>query len=309
MACSTCEARRRLNDPDATPEEIEEANAVLAAAAEAAAKATLESLYDRAVNTNTDINQHVPKLKELAEQCSHVTDIGMRPDVSSIGLLAGQPETMLHFLPPRHAPRPWAKRDDYAHVRGNTDVRVFNGNTPAIDLPEETDLLFLDTKHTANQIYLELTKYAPRVRRYIVRHDTAIFGDTGEDGGPGLKVGIRQYIRDHQEWSIVYETDQQYGLMVLSRDDRDKEHLPSLGRQAFNFSRHLFKTATEGSDHVPEDVFNDRLDKCLMCPLRVGNRCSKCGCFLDHNEALGTPGKAAYAAEECPVGKWPKYEP
>lgn len=306
--CTTCEAKRILQDENSTPEQREMAERVLAEAREEIQNTTLDSLYLRAVNAQTDINQHVPKLKELAEQCDHVTDIGMRPDVSSIGLLAGQPREMVHLVQPKHPVRQWAVGKEYEHVRGQTDIKVFSALTPAFDLPSETDLLFLDTKHNANQIYLELTKYAPKVRRYIVRHDTQIYGETGEDGGPGLLVGIRQYLREHPEWSVVYKTDEQYGLMVLSRDDRDKQQLPGVMKQAWNFSRHLLREAINDEGYVPQDVFEARLNICSLCPLRVQNRCGKCGCPLDHNEDLNRPGKAAYAGEECEIGEWGKHE-
>lgn len=306
--CTTCEAKRILANADSSPADREMAEAVLKEAREQIQHTTLDTLYLKAYGNQSDINQHVPKLRELAEQCDHVTDVGMRPDVSSVALLSGQPEVMVHLVPPKQPVRHWAVGKEYEHVRGRTEVKVLSSDTPTWDMQEETDLLFLDTRHTANQIYLELTKYAPQVRRYIVRHDTQIYGETGDDGGPGLMFGIRKYLREHPEWVVAHHTDDQYGLTVLSRDDRDLRSLPGAWKQGFTFARHLMRAAIDGSELVGDDVFNARLDVCATCPLRVHNRCSKCGCFLDHNEALNKPGKAAYANEECPEGKWGKHE-
>lgn len=303
MACSTCAARARLREPEKhTPEELAEAERVLIAAAQTAPfdGKSLADLYREAVETPSDINQHCHKLKELASECEHVTDIGMRT-ASSIALVAGQPKKLVRVSGTKDAYTHAFVTDKY--VAEHTEVVWSKGLTPAWDMKEETDLLFLDTQHNANQIYLELAKYAGKVRRYIVRHDTDVFGENGDGppGTPGLKVGIRQFLRENPEWSVIYETTDQYGLMVLGRLDKDKKQLPSIGRQAFNFTKHLIREAIEEGGLVPDDVFHARLDKCLTCIHRVNDRCSVCGCFLDHNTKLNKPGKAAYANEECPL--------
>ena len=297
--CTPCQARSILKNPESTSDEKAEAQRVLDAAADNERETTIADLYMKAISTQSDINQHCDKLRGLASQCEHVTDIGQRYGVSSIALYAGMSKTFVHVVPHLQAPHSLFIAEGKAHLREGRDVRVIEGVTPHVDI-EETDMLFLDTKHTADRIKSELEKYAPLVRRYIVRHDTDVFGEKGEDGGPGLLVGIREYLRAHPEWSVVYTTKDQYGLMVLSRDDRDKRSLPNVATQAFNFARHKFSQLTKGDEHVSEEVYNKRLDACMTCEHRVSNRCSLCGCFLDHNDITDGPGKATLVSGDCP---------
>lgn len=56
----------------------------------------------------------------------------------------------------------------------------------------------------------------------IVLHDTRIFVERGEDGGPGLLVALRAFLRQFLKWSVVYHTQANHGLTVISRDSRDK---------------------------------------------------------------------------------------
>lgn len=305
--CTPCQANAILKNPDSTDEERAKAQAVLDAEAEKTANVKLTDLYMKAVNTQSDINEHCDKLRELASQCEHVTDIGQRYGVSSVALYAGMSQTFVQVIPHKVAPHALFAAGGYAHLREGRDVRIQTGVTPHVDI-EETDLLFLDTAHTASRIKAELEKYAPLVRRYIVRHDTQIYGETGEGGGPGLLIGIREYLREHPEWSVVYDTQKQYGLMVLSRDDRDKPKLPNAATLAFNFARHKFNQIAHGDAHVSEEVYNKRLDACMLCIHRVANRCSECGCYLDHNDVTGGPGKAALKSGTCPDpegSRWP----
>jgi len=61
------------------------------------------------------------------------------------------------------------------------------------------DLLFIDTRHTADQLTWELQRHAGKVRQRIVLHDTQILGERGEDGGPGLLVALRAFLREFPE--------------------------------------------------------------------------------------------------------------
>jgi hypothetical protein len=82
---------------------------------------------------------------------------------------------------------------------------------------DETDLLFIDTKHTAAQLYGELQRHAARVRRWIALHDTETFGERGEDGGPGLLSALQRFLREQPEWTVTYHSATNNGFTVISR--------------------------------------------------------------------------------------------
>jgi hypothetical protein len=51
---------------------------------------------------------------------------------------------------------------------------------------EPTDLLFIDTYHTRQQLEAELAGAQNKLRQYLIFHDTATYAEHGEDGGDGL---------------------------------------------------------------------------------------------------------------------------
>jgi hypothetical protein len=85
----------------------------------------------------------------------------------------------------------------------------------------------------------EFQRHAGKVRRWIVRHDTQILGERGEDGGPGLLPAVRRFLNENREWSVIHHTQANHGLTVLSRDPRDKPALPGTIKMAANFTKSL----------------------------------------------------------------------
>lgn len=161
-----------------------------------------------------DLDQHLDRLAELAAECEHVTEFSKRRE-STVGLLGGKPQRLVSYN----------VEDDPLLA---SLPKLFDGLTieakPSSDVAdiEETDLLFIDSQHTAKQLGEELSKFAPRVRRFIVMHDTALHGQTGEDGGPGLLAAIREFLEANPEWFIHYHAEKQYGLTVLGRLEKDR---------------------------------------------------------------------------------------
>ena len=50
---------------------------------------SLETKYVNLCNTHSDINEHLPTLKEYAQECNSVFETGVREVVSSYALLYG----------------------------------------------------------------------------------------------------------------------------------------------------------------------------------------------------------------------------
>lgn len=250
----------------------------------------LATLYDKAVTEPSDINEHCPKLRELASQCDRVTEFGMRHGVSTVAILAGQPK---RFVTYDQNSDPIFER--LHNVQGKTLFQFQAADILQIDI-DETDMLFIDTRHTRDQLTAELARHAGKVSRWIVLHDTQIFGETGEDGGPGLLVGLREFMTAHPEWSVVYHTQANHGLTVISRNHRDKPVLPSTLQMAANFAKALAAHVMDGLDKVAPDTLVSRLGICTLCDQRTDNRCAVCGCFCEE--------KAGWASSVCPLGKW-----
>lgn len=179
--------------------------------------AELETLYASAHQLRSDINEHAPKLRELASQAKHVTEFGHRRGVSTVALLAGQPETLLSFDPGADGEGLGPKLNA---MKGRTALTFGQGASLSTEI-ESTDLLFIDTKHTGEHLYAELKKLAPKVRYRIAMHDTQVFGARGEDGSSGLLHGLKRFLHESAEgslWSVVYHVANNNGFTVISRD-------------------------------------------------------------------------------------------
>lgn len=266
--------------------------------------ADIESLYQWACKTPRDLDQHLPKLRELAGASKHVTEITKRRE-STIGLLAGRPETLVSYqsepdpLTARAHAAVAATADDTKRTTFTSHAGAHNG-LPVID---ETDGLFIDDRHHGERVMAQLEALAPRVRRWIAFHDTATYGEQGDGGGPGILTALRAYLRAHPEWSVVYHTQQQYGLTVISRDEADKPALPSVLKMAWTYAKALAKHAASGAKVATDEVYSSRLDRCALCEQRTANRCSVCGCFLDEAPD-GRAGKAVWSDSVCPLARW-----
>jgi hypothetical protein len=257
-----------------------------------AAKA-IPDLYAIAAAGPGDFFEHVPTLRSLGDQVQHATEFGVRHGVSTVALLHSSCKTVVSY-------------DIFQYAEVNVfrqvaaDKFVFKiGNSLTVDI-DPTDLLFIDTKHTAAQLYGELTKHATRVRRWIVMHDTVTFGNNGEDGGPGLREAIKAFLKANKEWFPVRHDQNNNGLMVLSRDPSEKKPLPTIWRQGWNILRGGVKAVLSAAVGNPmassEEKYEKRLSLCTLCPSRHDERCAECGCWIG--------SKAAVSTEECPLGIW-----
>lgn len=197
----------------------------------------LEEAYAEVCRTPSDINEHLPILRQLASECEHVTEMGMRTGVSTIALLAAQPTELISWdIDPAAVLQP--ANMGRVLVSGRTKFQPRVGDTLKIHI-EPTDLLFIDTLHTWKQLRDELFRHCvygtqhdvyaseankdPRhlrsVRKYLVFHDTVTFGDRGEDGSePGLRASIRLF-QQHTlpMWELLHDFKNNNGLVVLKR--------------------------------------------------------------------------------------------
>lgn len=259
--------------------------------------ATLEDLYQVGLKTGGDINEHCPTLRALAASCEHVTEFGMRHGVSTVAFLAGQPRRFITY-----DLRTDPIADALMRLQGRTQFDFRLGSSLEATI-EETDLLFIDTVHNAEYLWKELQRHHEKVRRYIVLHDTVIYGEHGDDGKAGLLAAVRRFLREQPQWSVVKHYRNNNGLLIISRDPQDKRALPSVLTMAWNYGRAWMKHQLNGQ-MASEEQFEARLtEACSLCESRVGNRCSECGCFLDEMEN-GQPGKATFKEAECPLGFW-----
>lgn len=168
---------------------------------------------------NSDINQHLPTLKKYAEKCNHVTELGVRGIVSTWAFLAGKPKRLISadIVSPDDFKGGGTLSEVYTAAKEiGVEFEFILGDDLKIKL-EETDLMFIDTLHTYEQLIQELTYLSPKVKKYIILHDTLTFGSIGETGGDGLLRAVAEFLKANKGWVILEQFYNNNGLTVLSK--------------------------------------------------------------------------------------------
>lgn len=196
------------NEPLITSAQIQAPPAFPAAEQEAHPKMVEE--YIRLCETPSDINEHLPILREYASKCATVTEMGVRTGVSTVALAMGRPKYMVSY-DVNPAPAPMVKMlqsEILYHFIQKSSLEV---------VIDATDLLFIDTLHTYAQLLAELTLHASKTKRYIIMHDTVTFGMNGADGeSRGLIHAIIDGL-NKSEWKCVGDFRNNNGLMIMER--------------------------------------------------------------------------------------------
>lgn len=183
----------------------------------------LQDAYNWALNTKSDIYQHIGTLRRYARQCDHITELGTRHFVSFYGFAAGRPKKIvtydIDFSPYIDVARPIS-------VNNNVELVYKIEDTRTAEL-EPTDLIFFDTLHTYDQLKAELTKHAELSRKYLVFHDTSTFADRNEFSSTGgIWPAIQEFLDANPHWKIKEKFDYCNGLTVVERVNPLLDPLP-----------------------------------------------------------------------------------
>lgn len=176
---------------------------------------TIEAEYEIAKTNPSDINEHVSILKELCDRVESVTEFGVRTGVSTRALLMSSAKKIRSY--DLYIDQPTAELFDL--VKDKKDARYEIGNSLTIDI-EPTDLLFIDTDHTYEQVKRELHRHSAKVNKYICFHDTHSYGIHVNDphNNPGILPAILEFMEEHPEWKVDYFTTKNNGFTVLKRE-------------------------------------------------------------------------------------------
>jgi hypothetical protein len=277
----------------------------------------MEAWYFATKGMPSDFNEHMDTLKSYADKCSVVAELSHWPQKPALIALAHSNASKVVSVSAKRKPEYGLLqklRPGFHHVFEDSLVLEPKKDPNAINQYRSSslgpvDLLFIDTQHQASRIYTELLMYHERVSKYIVVHCTSVYGEKGDDGSPGVRVGLRRFLSEHRHWTVKYATDRNFGLIVLSKLEEDKPRLPGKLDMAWNFTKAATRHIFNGRQLLPLEMAEERLKHCWLCDRRHDNRCSECGCFLDEFPdnvpgKAGDPGKVFYPTEQCPLGKW-----
>ena len=182
----------------------------------------INEIYEQKCIIKNDINEHLPVLKEYAEKCSTVIELGVRSIVSTWAFLAAHPEKLisLDIVHPKkyinHDPS-GCNLDLVVELakKNNIEFEFIESDSTKTELPE-CDMMFFDTLHTYTQLKKELDLHGNKVKKYMLFHDTVLFAKNGEVAGEeGISRAITEFITSNQEWKAEKVLTNNNGLTIL----------------------------------------------------------------------------------------------
>lgn len=197
----------------------------------------IEELYLYKCREHSDIHEHLPTLRLIADKCNHITECGVRSVVSSYSFAAALRGKVSNKL----VQVDLDTNDDiinFGKLCASEGIDVVFHKQSDLECPmENTDLLFIDTWHIYGHLKRELERWYSYVTSYIVLHDTTVdewLGETirngwdaeqqsKETGIPveeirmGLWPAIEDFLKTHTEWYVIARYYNNNGLTILGR--------------------------------------------------------------------------------------------
>jgi hypothetical protein len=189
----------------------------------------IKQIYEDQCNVPSDINEHLPTLLKYAKECNHITEMGVRWVSSTWPLLLSEPKKMISY--------DIVKNPNINEVINlastyNLDYQFIESDVLKIEI-QDTELLFIDTLHTYNQLVCELDIHSDKCSKYIILHDTTSFGEIDESiydhassdikNLDSKKQGLWNAVLDFldsekgKEWGIHERHTNNNGLTILKR--------------------------------------------------------------------------------------------
>jgi len=183
--------------------------------------------YNLHKSTSSDINEHLETLYNLGKECSHITEMGVRWVSSTWPLVYSNPQKMISYDIVTNP-----NIGEVINLCNEYSINYSFEEKDVLQLEiEPTELLFIDTLHTYNQLIKELELHSNKASKYIVLHDTEHFGRIDEviynhasalvKSDPGIKQGLMTAVEDFlltelgQSWELYKVYENNNGLTVL----------------------------------------------------------------------------------------------
>ena len=171
--------------------------------------------YIEKCNIKSDINELLPILYRYGSEVKHITEFGVREVVSTWAFLATKPEKMISYDIIYHK--------NIEEVKTLTEEEkidfIYKIENSLSCVIEETDLLFIDTFHSYNQLFAELNMHQHNVKKYIITHDTSDCELRNEnfivEEKNGLYPAIIDFLNNNNNWILHEKFANNNGLTIL----------------------------------------------------------------------------------------------
>jgi hypothetical protein len=172
-----------------------------------------ELTYQKFLGIPSDIQNHLSTLKTFADKSPRIVELGFRGGVSTSALMAAKPKrlTIIDWdKPPFEIDRNRLRDIIMDGMEQDTFVEFHPQDSLDAWLPE-SEMLFLDTFHTYEHLFLELMRHSENITNYILIHDT------DEPMCPGMFCAVEDFLMDNHQWSILKRITDRPGLTILER--------------------------------------------------------------------------------------------
>lgn len=168
----------------------------------------LQQKFEEAKAKTIDMASFMDTLKDYAGHCEHITEFGVRGIISTWALLSGAPKRMVSYdvvSPSEHG----ARIEDVYEVANENAISYEFRIQSSLDAEiESTELLFIDTLHTYDQLSAELSRHADKASKYIICHDSSAC--------PEVKMAIEDFLaKPDCNWSVEKEMTEWPGLLIM----------------------------------------------------------------------------------------------
>lgn len=166
-------------------------------------------MFEHLVKTPSDINEHLPALRDLAMQCNTVVEMGVRTCVSTWAFIEGMNGGTLISIDIKHPSKYGSDLTPVEKACKNKGIlfKFYEADTLEIDIPE-VDLLFIDTLHTYEQLKGELERHGNKAKKFLAFHDT-VSCETE------LMPAIEEFMKANKKWKIKEHYKNNNGVLVL----------------------------------------------------------------------------------------------
>ena len=189
----------------------------------------LHDLVNQLHNTPSDINEHIPAMIKYGNECDTITEMGVRGIFSTWAWLASFPKSLKCY--DLYNPSNWGGDIQSVYDTAKEYGIMFSFEEKDVLKLEidQTDLLFIDTWHTYDQLKEELRIHADKVNKYICFHDTTSFefqdeplshanSWNKETSGKGIWPAIEEFLNENKaQWLLKERFSNNNGFTIIER--------------------------------------------------------------------------------------------
>lgn len=174
----------------------------------------LETKFNSLFGQVTDMLGYIVAIYGYAAKSKRIVEFGVDDCTSTWILLTGKPEWLKSYDIVR---KPEVNEVEAVSKGEGLNFEFINKSSLEVEIPE-CDLLFIDSFHSYDQLTRELQLHAFKVSKWIILHDTTVFGSIDQTNtGRGLWPAVEEFLAANKEWSIKERYTHCYGLTILER--------------------------------------------------------------------------------------------